>query len=83
MISDGVNVTVEKKEEPVAKKKYKSTVDVNFRITPDATKMDNIIGTLKKGLVVEQVDDTITNNFLHVTFEKKVGYIVKDYLSEV
>ena len=83
--TDGIKVTP--KKEPVrnsgAVKYFQSTADVNFRLTPDIKRIDNIIGVLKKGLKVSQVDDTVTDGFLHVEYEHKRGYIKQNYLKEV
>lgn len=84
-VSDGINVTSE--EEPVRNsdpvKKFQATVNVNFRLSPDIKRADNIIGTLKKDEIVTQLDDTFTDGFIHVEYEKKKGYIQQQYLKEV
>lgn len=83
-IEDGVNVTnmVEKEEKPVLKK-FRAKTNVNFRITPDIKRTDNIIGTLKMMEIVNQIDDTVTDGFVHVEYERKKGYIKREFLEEV
>lgn len=58
-----------------------SITDVNFRLTPDIKRTDNIIGVLKKGLNVKLLEDK--GDWKYVEFEKKKGYIRHEYLKEV
>ena len=84
-IEDGLNVTEQVKPEsksPVLKK-YRAKVNVNFRLSPDIKRTDNIIGTLKMMEVVTQIDDTFKDGFIHVEYEKKKGYIQLQFLEEV
>lgn len=84
-VEDGVNVTsqvkIARESDPV--KKFRAKTNVNFRITPDIKRTDNIIGTLKMNEVVNQIDDTFEAGFIHVEYERKKGYIQKAYLEEV
>ena len=81
---DGINVTAKKKpvDSSVPLKYFVSTTDVNFRLTPEPNRTDNIIGVLKKDLKVKLLDDK-DPTFLHVEFENKKGYVMREYLKEV
>ena len=80
---DGVAVTVPEEPKAPVLKKYRSKTNVNFRLTPDIKRTDNIIGVLKMSEIVSQIDDTFENGFVHVEYERKKGYIQKAYLEEV
>lgn len=72
------------KPKPVEKEPEKwlqSTTDVNFRLTPDIKRTDNIIGVLKKDLKVKLLEDK--GEWKYVEFERKRGYIKQEFLKEV
>ena len=72
------------KPKPVEKEPEKwlqATTDVNFRLTPDIKRTDNIIGVLKKDLKVKLLEDK--GEWKYVEFERKRGYIKQEYLKEV
>lgn len=70
-----------KKEEPKPKKQLQAISNVNFRLSKDAKRTDNIIGVLKGGLNVDLLEDQ--GDWMHVEFERKKGYIMSKYLKEV
>lgn len=70
-----------KQVEKEPEKWLQSTTDVNFRLTPDIKRTDNIIGVLKKDLKVKLLEDK--GEWKYVEFERKRGYIKQEYLKEV
>ena len=70
-----------KREEPKPKKQLQSIRDVNFRLSKDVKRTDNIIGVLKGGLNVDLLEDQ--GDWMYVEFERKKGYIMSKYLKEV
>ena len=81
--SDGISVTVPEEPKTPVLKQYRAKTNVNFRLTPDIKRTDNIIGVLKMCEIVSQIDDTVENGFIHVEYERKKGYIQLTYLEEV
>ena len=81
--SDGISVTVPEEPKTPVFKRYRAKTNVNFRLTPDIKRTDNIIGVLKMSEVVSQIDTVVENGFIHVEYEKKKGYIQVAYLEEV
>lgn len=81
-IRDGIDVTQPKAEPAPKRKQYRAKVCVNFRLSPVVNRTDNIIGSLKEGEVVEYLGDA-TDGFIKVAYERKIGYVKKEYLSEV
>lgn len=79
--SDRVSFVHVKEEPDKTATILQSTSDVNFRLTPDIKRTDNIIGVLKKGLNVTLLEDK--GEWKYVEFEHKKGYIRHEYLKEV
>lgn len=82
---DGVDVASQIKEEPKSTviKTFKAKTNVNFRLTPDTSRTDNIIGVLKMGEKVSQIGNAVKNGFIQVEYENKKGYIQLMFLEEV
>lgn len=81
--SDGISVTVPEEPKAPVLKRYRAKTNVNFRLTPDIKRTDNIIGVLKMSEIVSQIDTAVENGFIHVEYERKKGYIQVAYLEEV
>lgn len=80
---DGIPVKFKEEPKAPALKKYRAKTNVNFRLTPDIKRTDNIIGVLRMSEVVSQIEDKVENGFIRVEYEHKKGYIQKAYLEEV